>query len=286
MKIKAIVCFALCILMLLSFVGCKSETIVKTSNLNDAKPVTEEETDKAPENEASTDTNDTNASEDGEPENEETKDGALSGLKILVDAGHGEFTETYQEAIGPGATQTKPAFVSGTAGSYQTEAEFNLKVALLLKDMLEDNGATVIMTRDGAAAELSNIGRAELGNDNNCDLAVRIHADGSTNTQTHGISMLVPGKNEYITDLEMIATSKLIGTTVLTEVLEITGAANRGVIERTDLTGFNWSEIPSILIECGFMSNPDDDLKLSKPEYQKLLAQGILNGLISYYEAQ
>lgn len=207
----------------------------------------------------------------------------LSGVRICVDAGHGKFSQGYQEVIGPGSSQTKPAFVSGTAGSYQSEAEFNLKVALKLQSLLEEQGATVFMTRTDENAVLSNIGRAELGNDNNCNIAVRIHADGSENTSRSGISMLVPAANQFITDESILRASYIAGETVLDTVIEKTGANDLGVIYRDDLTGFNWSEIPSILIECGFMTNPAEDARLADPDYQMLIAEGICQGLIEYF---
>lgn len=208
----------------------------------------------------------------------------LAGKRICVDPGHGSFTNAYNEPVAPGASQTKPAFVSGTAGSYQSEAEFNLKVALKLRDALTSAGATVYMTREDENAVLSNIGRAQLANDMGCDLAVRIHADGSENTSARGISMLVPGEGGYITDTALIETSTQIGEIVLAAVIERTGAPDRGVIPRNDMTGFNWCAVPSILIECGFMSNPEEDELLFDDGYQQMLAEGIAAGIIEYYE--
>lgn len=228
--------------------------------------------------------NDNDNETDPEPETDSSL--PLSGVRICVDAGHGRFTQGYQEAIGPGSAQTKPAFVSGTAGSYQSEAEFNLTVALMLQSFLEEQGATVFMTRTDENAALSNIGRAQLGNDNNCNIAVRIHADGSENTSRSGISMLVPAANEFITDQSLLRASYIAGETVLEAVIDKTGANDLGVIYRDDLTGFNWSTIPSILIECGFMTNPAEDARLADPEYQMLIAEGICQGLIEYFTQQ
>lgn len=207
----------------------------------------------------------------------------LLGLKICLDPGHGNFEKGYNEAIGPGSSQTKPAFVSGTSGQYQTEAEFNLKLCNLLKPLLEEKGAVVYMTRTDENATLSNIGRAEFANDLGCDMVVRIHADGSDNSGVSGISMLVPGANEYLYDEEIINASYNCGAVVLASVIESTSANDRGVIVRNDLTGFNWTKVPCILLECGFMSNPDEDRLLNDEIYQMKLATGILNGLIEYY---
>ncbi len=207
----------------------------------------------------------------------------LEGKVICIDPGHGKFSESYKEPIGPGSSETKAAFVSGTEGSYQTEAEFNLKTAYLLKDMLEQKGALVYMTRTDENATLSNIGRAQYANDLGCDIVVRIHADGSENTSAKGISVLVPGENQYINDADIIIASENAGQCVLDALIESTGADNKGLIKRYDLTGFNWTRVPCILVECGFMSNPEDDMLLADEGYRILLAQGITKGLIEYY---
>ncbi len=207
----------------------------------------------------------------------------LEGKIICIDPGHGQFTKGYKEPIGPGATEMKAAFVSGTSGAYQTEAEFNLKMAYLLKGMLEEKGAEVHMTRSDENAALSNIGRAEFANDLGCDMVVRIHADGSENTSAKGISVLIPAQNQYLNDPYVLSASKNAGQYVLDSMISAAGAENRGLILRDDLTGFNWTKVPCILVECGFMSNPEDDMLLADENYRILLARGITNGLIEYY---
>jgi len=257
---------------------------LKTDEPSDVTKEIKEETEMTEEIiEEVTESEKTDAVINDKPSVDDTEALPLSGRNICVDAGHGSFSQSYQEAIGPGSSQTKPAFVSGTSGSYQSEAEFNLKVALMLESLLVEQGATVFMTRTDENATLSNIGRAELANDNNCDIAVRIHADGSTDPSVHGVSMLVPASNEFIADSKLLSDSYSAGESVLNAVIESTGAVNRGIIYRNDLTGFNWSTVPSILIECGYMSNTSDDAKLADPEYQMLIAKGICHGLIEYF---
>ncbi len=239
----------------------KDEYVVK---LPDAPPVT-----------------DTVTSE--ETETEPVALAELEGISICVDPGHGKFTEGYKEPIGPGATEMKAAFVSGTSGAYQTEAEFNLKMAYLLKEMFEEKGATVHMTRTDENATLSNIGRAEFANGLGCDMVVRIHADGSGNTSAKGISVLIPAENQYLNDPYVLTSSENAGKCVLDSMISATGAENRGLILRDDLTGFNWTKVPCILVECGFMSNSEDDMLLADENYRILLARGITDGLCEYY---
>ena len=210
----------------------------------------------------------------------------LEGKIICIDPGHGSFTEGYKEPIGPGASETKAAFVSGTAGAYQTEAEFNLKMAYLLKGMLEEKGAVVHMTRTDENATLSNVGRAEFANDLGCDMVVRIHADGSENTSIKGISVLVPGENEYLSDPDILYASSNAGQTVLDSLIAKTGAENRGLIKRYDLTGFNWTKVPCILVECGFLSNPEECARLADDTYLRELSTMLFAAICEYLSAE
>ncbi|MBR5516010.1 MAG: N-acetylmuramoyl-L-alanine amidase [Clostridia bacterium] len=292
-KIKQIISLLLIMLLSVSLFSCSYfKKAQEATSLDEAENVetktyinnygSEAENDEAVTNDQSSELTE-DESVDTEEAQQQVSTGKLAGRKICVDPGHGTFTQSVKEPIAPGSTETKAAFVTGTSGSYQTEAEFNLKVGMLLKEMLEAEGAEVFMTRTGAVAELSNVGRAQLGNDNNCDCAVRIHADASSDSSVYGLSMLVPGSGGYITDYDLISESRDLGIYVLESVIDKTGAYNRGIINRNDLTGFNWSTIPSILIECGFMTNPQDDAMLADPDYQVLIAEGITQGLINYF---
>ncbi len=64
--------------------------------------------------------------------------------------------------------------------------------------------------------------------------------------------------------------------------MKATGAKNRGVSYRDDLTGTNWSTITNTLVEMGFMSNAEEDRKLSTSEYQNKIVNGIVNGINRY----
>ena len=64
---------------------------------------------------------------------------------------------------------------------------------------------------------------------------------------------------------------------------EATGANTESVHVRDTYSGLNWSTVPSILVEMGYMSNPDEDEKLCSPEYQSDLVHGMIDGLITYF---
>lgn len=207
--------------------------------------------------------------------------GLLYGKKIVLDPGHGAFSENYKEPVAPGSSEMKSAFSTGTSGAFISEAEFNLIIAQKIAPLLIEEGANVYFTRNDDNS-VSNVDRALFANDLNADLAVRIHADGSSDTSLYGISVLVPA--EGVIEQELVSLSRSAGESVLDSLIEATDANNRGVIERYDLTGFNWSKVPVILVECGFMSNPNEDALLSNPLYQDRIASGIADGIIEYFK--
>lgn len=220
-----------------------------------------------------------------EEQKQETYKSVLSGKTIVIDPGHGLNYISDYEPYAPGSSKTKPAYVSGTKGKYQTEEELNLSVGKLLYNELLDFGAKTYMTRHGHYSERSNIERASFANDFYADLCIRLHADGSDNKNESGISVLVPGENHY-KDVDILDTSRRAGEILLENVINTTGARNRGISARTDLTGFNWSRVPVVLIEMGFMTNENEDYLLSQEDYQRKIATGIINGLEEYFSTE
>ncbi len=163
-----------------------------------------------------------------------------------------------------------------------TEEQLNLAVALKLQKVLIEKGAAVHMTRTKNECDLTNVDRAIFANDLKADISVRIHADGNSNSSIHGVSVLIPG-NKYISDDVVLEKSRLAGESVLSEFVRETGAVNRGIIVRTDLTGFNWTEVPVILVEMGFMSNPEEDKLMETEDYQNKMVQGMVRGPELYF---
>lgn len=205
----------------------------------------------------------------------------LEGKTICIDAAHGTFTENKQEGIAPGLSLLKDGFKEGTKGANVTEDEITLLVANVLKEKLEAKGATVLMTRTDALATLSNVERAEFANNNGADICIKLHADG-TDEGGSGMTMLVPG-GTYISDKTLLSKSKLLGKTILNGAVAKTGARNNGVYTNSGMTGFNWSKIPVVLLEMGYLTNPQDEAKLSDANYQALIADGIVEGILEYY---
>lgn len=217
----------------------------------------------------------------GEQQNQDKK---LQGKVICLDPGHQAQYEKRQVPLAPGSKETRPDFATGTQGVATGTPEYTLvlQVALQLRDELQKLGARVVMTRETDDVLVGNVRRAEIANQVKADLFLRIHCDGSANQQRKGISVLYPG-SKYITDKAMLDKSYAASQALLDSLIAQTGAKNLGLIKRDDLTGFNWSKVPSTLVEMGFMTNTDEDRLLSQPDYQAKLVKGMAEGVIKFF---
>ncbi|EPR09480.1 N-acetylmuramoyl-L-alanine amidase family protein [Ruminiclostridium papyrosolvens] len=209
----------------------------------------------------------------------------LKDLTVCIDPGHGKTSESNRETepIAPGVEIQKAAIASGTEGVATgiSEASLNLTVAKKLRDSLKQNGANVIMVRETEVCGLTNVERAKFWNSSKVDLTIRIHGNGSNDSSVSGVLMMIPG-SKYIKDTQILRNSRKAGELVLAGVIEHTKANSRGIQETSELTGFNWSKVPVILLEMGFMTNPEEDRRLNTDEYQNKMVAGITEGLIKY----
>src|SRR4051812_742542 len=171
---------------------------------------------------------------------------------VCLDPGHGTLPSVGRqtEPIGPGSSVRKIKDGGGTAG----EAPVALAIAQRTRALLQRDGYRVAMTRTGPTYAAGNIARARFCNARHAALMIRIHADGSTDSSQHGVKTLVPALHRGWTD-DIYAQSLRAARKVQTGVVRSTGAANIGLLFRSDLTGFNWANVPVILVECGFMTN-------------------------------
>jgi N-acetylmuramoyl-L-alanine amidase len=172
---------------------------------------------------------------------------------------------------------------SGTAGTVTgiPESELVLAVGLKLRDKLEAAGVKVVMTRTKQDVNISNIERAQIANEAGADLFVRVHADGSDNPDVHGIHVLYPASIEGWTD-DIAAPSKKAAQLAQKELIAATGAKDRGIDARDDMTGFNWSDVPAIIPEIGFMTNPAEDKLLATGAYQDKIVKALARAILSY----
>ena len=188
---------------------------------------------------------------------------------VCLDPGHATAPEIGRqvEPIGPGSQQLKIKDPGGAAG----EGPVALAIARRTRAQLLARGYRVAMTREGPGYRGGNRERARFCNARGAALMIRIHADGSPDPGVHGISTLVPARRGGWTD-DIYAASRRAGALIQRELVDATRARDLGVVERADLTGFNWADVPAVLVETGFMSNGREAALLRSPRYQGAIA--------------
>jgi len=163
------------------------------------------------------------------------------------------------------------------------EYELTLDIALMLRDELVSKGYNVVLIRQSNDVDISNAERAEIANNAGADIFIRLHADGSDNSSVRGATALCQTKsnpyNSYIYDK-----SRALSECVLAGYTQSTGIKSRGISETDDMTGINWSKVPVTLIEMGFMSNASEDINMNDDEFQKLMVEGLVNGIDMYFQ--
>ena len=201
---------------------------------------------------------------------------------VCIDPGHGTppAVGAQTEPIGPGSATRKIKDGGGAPG----EASVALAIGRKTRADLLRRGYRVAMTRTGPTFRYGNggnIARAQFCNRRHAALMLRIHADGSTNTSLHGFQTLYPAWHKSWTD-DIYARSLKAARLVQAAAVQATGAASLGLVKRTDLTGFNWADVPSILVECGFLSNPPERRLLQSSAYEWKLARGLTAGAATF----
>jgi N-acetylmuramoyl-L-alanine amidase len=209
--------------------------------------------------------------------------GVAAAALICLDPGHGTppAIGAQTEPIGPGSRVMKIKDGGGAHG----EAAVALAIAKRTRVLLLGRGYRVAMTRTGPTIHLGdgngNIARARFCNRRHAAVMVRIHADGSGDRSLRGVSTLVPARHRGWTD-DIYGSSLRAGRAVQKAVVSATGARDRGIVRRSDLTGFNWANVPAVLVETGFLSNSTDSRLLHTPSYQQRVARGLTNGVSAF----
>jgi N-acetylmuramoyl-L-alanine amidase len=201
---------------------------------------------------------------------------------VVLDPGHDRFPNAATEPIGPDSAQRKVKDGGGTRGvvSGVPEAVVNLAVSVRLRGLLRRAGVQVVLTRERTAGtSMGNIARARIANRAHAALFLRIHADGSSRAGDRGTATFVPAYRRGWTD-DVYAASRRAGRLLQSELVPALGSRDRGVVERSDLTGFNWADVPAVLVEVGFLTNPDEDRLLTSAAYQAKAASGLCRGVL------
>jgi N-acetylmuramoyl-L-alanine amidase len=199
---------------------------------------------------------------------------------VCLDPGHARHANLSKEPIGPGSHVLKVKDPGGTAG----EAPVALAIGLKARRALRARGFRVAMTRttpDFTLPQGGNIARARFCNRRHAALMIRIHADGSTDPGRHGASTLYPARHLGWTD-DIYRPSLRAARIVQRRVVAAAGAADLGLSRRADLTGFNWANVPVVLVETGFMTNPRERARLRSPAYQRTIARALARAAIRF----
>jgi N-acetylmuramoyl-L-alanine amidase len=203
---------------------------------------------------------------------------------VVLDPGHNAVATNETEPIGPGSRGRKPKSTTGATGvaTGQREPVLVLDVALRLRPLLRRAGVRVVMTRTRTAGtSIGGRGQALVANRARADLFLRIHADGSEDPGVRGTHTLYPAWHRGWTD-DIYRPSRRAARIVQRAVVRRLGFPDRGLQERGDLSGFNWSNRPSVLVELGFLSNPIEDRLLATPAYRRRAARGLCEGALRF----
>jgi N-acetylmuramoyl-L-alanine amidase len=207
---------------------------------------------------------------------------------VVIDPGHDLHANLATEPIGPGSKTMKIKDGGGTSGvvTHTPEAVVNLAVGLRLRALLLRCGVKVVMTRTTTShLSMGNIDRAEIANRAHANLFIRIHADGDVNHAEAGAHTLYPASIKGWTD-DIYSQSLQAAKLVQAQLFKAEGFPDLGLERRSDITGFNWSNVPVILPEIGFLTNPTEDRILSSPSGQARAAFGLCRGVIAYLSSQ
>jgi N-acetylmuramoyl-L-alanine amidase len=205
---------------------------------------------------------------------------------VCLDPGHGTppAIGRQTEPIGPGSHTLKIKDGGGASG----EAAVALAIAKRTRTLLIRRGYRVAMTRTGPVFRYGsggNIARARFCNVRHAALMIRIHADGSADTSLHGFQTLYPAFHRGWTD-DIYTASLRAARAVQTAAVRATGARNLGLTPRSDLTGFNWANVPAVLVETGFLSNPRERRLLQSSAYEWKVARGLTAGAATFLSAR
>ena len=169
-----------------------------------------------------------------------------------------------------------------------TEAETNLKIALKLQTLLEQSGSTVILTRSDENAiydldsktlkqkKISDIhNRVKIGNESSADMFISIHLNKIPQEQYWGWQCFYKEQDEK---------SQKLAKSIQTNLNEAIQKDNKRVAMKLEnVYIIKHVEIPISIVECGFLSNHEEEKLLLEDSYQDRLAWGIYNGIIDYF---
>lgn len=188
---------------------------------------------------------------------------ALFNKTIIIDPGHGAFSEY--------------GYDCGAIGySGLLESGLNLKIAIKLKELLEERGAKVILTRDKEFYQNTPLHEQRIFtiNDSKGNLFVSIHQNFAKESRD------IRGAEIYYCNYEFENLSLIM----LDNFCKTTKIPPRRICKEDREIIKEVVNMPAIIVECAFMSNPEDETYLQKANNYEIMAYGIQNGIIKYFE--
>ena len=211
---------------------------------------------------------------------------------VVLDPGHQSAGETHDIWMSPYSDPSIAA--SWVRGSYTKigtrgkatgicEYEITAKMADLVKKELEDRGVTVFLTKSSPDTILTGPARAEVSNRLQADLVLSLHCDGTEGSpDARGSLVQIPECTSLHPDLRTCRLSRYAGQMVLDDYCAVTGFAKRDVTAISSSSAFNWSLSPYVMLEMGFLTNRQDEEKLTDGDFQRTMARGIADGICDY----
>lgn len=177
---------------------------------------------------------------------------------------------------------------SGAVANSVLEKDINLDISLRVRDMLRASGITVKMTRDSdlsiydtsagtirekKVSDLKN--RVEIANSSKNNILVSIHQNKFEDSKYSGAQMFYSTNNEK---------SKILAESIRQSVTGLIQQDNKRELKKagSDIYLLNKSTVPSVVVECGFLSNSEEAKKLSDEEYKNKMAFAIYCGILEY----
>lgn len=218
---------------------------------------------------------------------EPAEEGRLKGLLVCLDPGHGDAPGTTFEYIGPdmdGYLETSPGLCGQGHFTRRRESIVVLEIAYLTRDELRRQGAEVIMTREDEETFITSIPRAFMANDAGADFLIRLHADDREDDEDiRGVQVFCPLSSPYAMACCTPQEYRAMGEALMYAVRDGCGYPERArgnlVMLNDSYVGNNWAVMPCFLLEMGFLSNRQDDYRLSHPDFQQRMAESIAQGV-------
>ena len=176
----------------------------------------------------------------------------LQGLTIIVDAGHGGHD-------------------TGARGSHSKEKDYTLDIATRLAKYLKERGANALLSRSNDTY-ITLQGRVDFAQSRNADLFISIHMNSSPSAASNGTETFF-----------YTAQSQFLAREIHKEFVAATGRKSRGVSQARFYV-IRKTTMPSVLLECAFVSNPTEENIALSTQWRERVAQGVTRGVINYVE--